>query len=132
MRRVVYIDPETGKRLVFLTNEFDLPAETIAALYRSRWRVELFFKWVKQNLRIKAFFGTSANAVKSQIWISITMYVLAAIMKKRMNLESPLSKILLIFRVRSFERTCLQETLYENDAQKTEVDSCKALPLLDF
>jgi IS4 transposase len=94
MRRVVYIDPETGKRLVFLTNEFDLPAETIAALYRSRWRVELFFKWVKQNLRIKAFFGTSANAVKSQIWISIAMYVLAAIIKKRMNLEAPLSKIL--------------------------------------
>src|ERR1039458_1063071 len=103
MRKIVYIDPEKGKRLVFLTNDFDLPAETVAALYRSRWRVELFFKWIKQNLRIKAFFGTSANAVKAQIWISITMYVLAAIMTKRMNLKAPLSKILLIFRIRRSE-----------------------------
>ena len=132
MRKIVFIDPETGKRLVFLTNEFNLPAETIAALYRSRWRVELFFKWIKQNLRIKAFFGTSANAVKTQIWISITIYVLAAIMKKRLNLKAPLSKILLIFRIRSFERTVLQDALYENDAQKTENDSCKPLTLWDF
>ena len=132
MRKIVYIDPEKGKRLVFLTNDFDLPAETVAALYRSRWRVELFFKWIKQNLRIKAFFGTSANAVKAQIWISITLYVLAALMKKRMNLKAPLSKILLIFRIRSFERSCLQEALYENDALKTEVDSCKPLTLFDF
>ena len=132
MRKIVYIDPEKGKRLVFLTNDFDLPAETVAALYRSRWRVELFFKWIKQNLRIKASFGTSANAVKAQIWISITMYVLAALMKKRMNLKAPLSKILLIFRIRSFERSCLQEALYENDALKTEVDSCKPLTLFDF
>ena len=129
IRKIVYIDPETGKRLVFLTNEFHLSAETIAALYRSRWRVELFFKWIKQNLRIKAFYGTSANAVKSQIWISITMYVLAAIVKKRMNLQAPLSKILLIFRIRSFERTCLQQALYENDAQKTEIESSKQLML---
>lgn len=132
MRKIVFIDPEKGKRLVFLTNELNLPAETIAALYRSRWRVELFFKWIKQNLRLKAFFGTSANAVKTQIWISITMYVLAAIMKKRLNLKAPLSKILLIFRIRSFERTCLQEALYENDALKTEINSCKPLSLFDF
>ena len=132
MRKIVYIDPETGKRLVFLTNEFNLPAETIAALYKSRWRVELFFKWIKQNLRIKAFFGTRANAVKTQIWISITMYVLASIMKKRMNLQAPLSKILLIFRIRSFERTCLLDTLCENDAQKTEIDSCKHLTLFEI
>ncbi len=131
LRKIAFIDPETGKRLVFLTHEFNLPAETIAALYRSRWRVELFFKWIKQNLRIKAFFGTSSNAVKTQIWISITVYVLAAIMKKRMNLKSPLSKILLIFRIRSFERTCLQEALYENDAQKIEIDTCKPLSLFD-
>jgi hypothetical protein len=132
MRKIAYIDPESGKRLVFLTNELTLPAETVAALYRSRWRVELFFKWIKQNLRIKAFFGTSANAVKTQIWISITMYVLAAIMKKRLNLKAPLSKILLIFRIRSFERTCLQDALYENDALKTEIDSYKPLSLFDF
>jgi Transposase DDE domain/Domain of unknown function (DUF4372) len=132
MRRVVYKDPETGKRLVFLTNNFTWAAETIAALYRSRWRVELFFKWIKQNLRIKAFYGTSDNAVKTQIWIAITMYVLAAIMKRRMNLEAPLSQILLLFRVRSFEKTSLQEALYENGLLKKEGDSCKPLTLFDF
>ena len=132
LRRIVYIDPETGKRLVFLTNNFELPAETIAALYRSRWKVELFFKWIKQNLRIKAFYGTSENAVKTQIWIAITMYVLAAIIKKRMNLEAPLSKILLIFRIHSFEKTPLREALYENGLLKKEIDSCNQLTLFDF
>ena len=132
MRRIVYVDPESKKKLVFLTNHFELSAETIAALYRSRWKVELFFKWVKQNLRIKAFFGNSENAVKTQIWIAITMYVLAAIMKKRMNLEAPLSKILLVFRIHSFEKTPLQEALYENGLLKKECDSCKQLLLFDF
>jgi len=132
LRRIVYIDPESGKRLVFLTNNFELPAETIAALYRSRWKVELFFKWIKQNLRIKAFFGTSANAVKTQIWIAITMYVLAAIMKKQMNLEAPLSKILLIFRIHSFEKTPLHDALYENGLLEKEAASCKQLSLFDF
>lgn len=132
LRRIVYIDPETAKRLVFITNNVELPAETIAALYRSRWKVELFFKWIKQNLRIKVFFGTSANAVKTQIWIAITMYVLAAIMKKRMNLEAPLSKILLIFRIHSFEKTPLQDALYENGLLEKEADSCKQLSLFDF
>ncbi len=132
MRRIVFIDPETGKRLVFLTNNFDLPAETIAALYRARWKVELFFKWIKQNLRIKAFYGISENAVKTQIWIAITMYVLAAIVKKRMNLEAPLSKILLIFRIHSFEKTPLLEALYENGLVKKEARSCNQLPLFDF
>ena len=132
LRRIVYIDPETGKRLVFLTNNFELPAETIAALYRSRWKVELFFKWIKQNLRIKAFYGTIENAVKTQIWIAITMYVLAAIIKKRMNLEAPLSKILLIFRIHSFEKTPLWEALYENGLLKKEIDSCNQLSLFDF
>jgi transposase len=132
MRRIVYIDPETGKRLVFLTNHFELSAQTIAALYRSRWTVELFFKWVKQNLRIKAFFGNSENAVKTQIWIAITMYVLAAIMKKQMNLEAPLSKIMLIFRIHSFEKTPLQDALYENGLLKKEQSSCKQLSLFDF
>ena len=129
LRRIVFIDPETAKRLVFLTNHFELPAATIAGLYRSRWKVELFFKWIKQNLRIKAFFGTSANAVKTQIWITITMYVLAAIMKKRLKLESPLSKILLIFRIHSFEKTPLQDALYENGLLKKETGSCKQLML---
>jgi transposase len=131
LRRIVFIDPETAKRLVFLTNNFELPAATIAGLYRSRWKVELFFKWIKQNLRIKAFFGTSANAVKTQIWIAITMYVLAAIMKKRMKLEAPLSKILLIFRIHSFEKTPLQDALYENGLLKKETGSCNQLSLFN-
>src|SRR6478672_432270 len=87
LRRVRYVDPETGKRLVFLTNNFALPAETIAALYKKRWQVELFFKWIKQNLRIKHFFGTSENAVKTQIWIAVCVYVLAAMIKKELGLE---------------------------------------------
>jgi transposase len=132
LRRIVYIDPENGKRLVFLTNHFELSAETIAALYRSRWKVELFFKWVKQNLRIKAFYGTTENAVKTQIWIAITMYVLAAVIKRRMNLEAPLSQILLIFRTSLFEKTPLSEILYGNELLKKENEHCKPLPLLDF
>ena len=85
LRRIVYVDPETGKRYVFLTNHFELPALTIAQLYKRRWQVELFFKWIKQHLRIKAFFGTSDNAVRTQIWIAISVYVLVAIVKKRLR-----------------------------------------------
>jgi IS4 transposase len=86
LRRVRFKDPTTGKRLVFLTNNFILPAFTITELYRCRWQVELFFKWIKQHLRIKVFFGTSENAVKTQIWIAVSVYVLVAIVKKRLNL----------------------------------------------
>ena len=87
LRRIRFKDPETAKTLVFLTNHFKLPALTICALYKSRWQVELFFKWIKQHLRIKRFFGTSENAVKSQIWIAVSVYVLIAIIKKRLNLD---------------------------------------------
>jgi IS4 transposase len=87
LRRVAYRDPEDGKVLVFLTNNFDLPAEVIAQLYKLRWRVELFFKWIKQNLRIKHFFGTTANAVKTQVWIAICVYVLVAIIRKELQLD---------------------------------------------
>jgi hypothetical protein len=87
LRRIRFKDPETGKKLVFLTNQFVLPAPTICALYKSRWQVELFFKWIKQHLRIKRFYGTSENAVKTQIWIAVSVYVLVAIVKKRLNLE---------------------------------------------
>ena len=87
-RRVSYTDPESGKSLVFLTNNFDLPALTIAQLYKCRWRVELFFKWVKQNLRIKHFFGTSDNAVKTQVWIAVCVYVLVAILRKELEIGS--------------------------------------------
>lgn len=105
IRRIVYRDPETKKRLVFLTNNFSLAAKTIAALYKSRWRIEIFFKWIKQHLRIKAFFGTSENAVRSQIWIAVTTYVLIAIIKRRLDLQQSLYTILQILSTSIFEKT---------------------------
>jgi len=116
-RRVSYQDPETGKFLVFLTNNFDLPALTIAQLYKSRWRVELFFKWVKQNLRIKHFFGTSDNAVKTQIWIAICVYVLVAIVRKELELELSLSQILQVLSVNTFEQVPLAELVAKPASQ---------------
>lgn len=98
LRRVTFRDPDDGKVLVFLTNNFDLPAEVIAQLYKSRWRVELFFKWIKQNLRIKHFFGTSDNAVKTQVWIAICVYVLVAIIRKELHIDLSLSQIRLYSR----------------------------------
>lgn len=119
LRRIRYYDPETGKRLVFLTNNFTLPAATIAALYKKRWAVELFFKWIKQNLRIKHFYGTSENAVKTQIWISVTVYVLVAIIKKQLQLEISLYTFLQILSVRPFEKTPISQAFlapdYETD-----------------
>jgi Domain of unknown function (DUF4372)/Transposase DDE domain len=111
LRRIRFRDPESGKRLVFLTNNFALPALTITQLYRMRWQVELFFKWVKQHLRIKAFFGTSENAVKSQIWIAVSVYVLVAIVRKRLNLSASLYEILQILSLTMFERTPLDQLL---------------------
>jgi hypothetical protein len=123
LRRIVFIDPETGKRLVFLTNCFHLSALTIAALYKCRWQVELFFKWIKQHLRIKAFFGTSENAVKTQIWIAISVYVLVAILKKRLRLDLSLYTILQILSVTQFEKVpllqVLTETGYRTETPKT-------------
>ncbi len=116
-RRVSYQDPETGKFLVFLTNNFDLPALTIAQLYKSRWRVELFFKWVKQNLRIKHFFGTSDNAVKTQIWIAICVFVLVAIVRKELELELSLSQILQVLSVNTFEQVPLAELVAKTASQ---------------
>jgi hypothetical protein len=110
LRRVRIKDDE-GKTLVFLTNNTDLPARTIADLYRCRWQVELFFKWIKQHLRIKSFFGTSENAVKSQIWIAVSVYVLVAILKKRLNLSASLYEILQILSLTMFERTPLDQLL---------------------
>src|SRR5271170_3495426 len=94
LRRIRLHDPETAKTLIFLTNNFTIPAPTICALYKSRWQVELFFKWIKQHLRIKRFFGTSENAVKTQIWIAVSVYVLVAIVKKRLNLDASLYTLL--------------------------------------
>jgi hypothetical protein len=104
LRRIRFKDPETGKTLVFLTNHFQLPPLTICALYKSRWQVELFFKWIKQHLRIKRFFGTSENAVKTQIWIAVSVYVLIAIIKKRLNLDVSLHTLLQILSVTVFEK----------------------------
>jgi hypothetical protein len=118
LRRVKYRDPETNKVLVFLTNNFELPAKTIADLYKQRWQVELFFKWIKQNLRIKTFYGTSENAVKAQVWIAVSVYVLVAIMKKRLKIEASLYTILQVLSVTIFERMPLLQVLtsygYEN------------------
>ena len=122
LRRVSYRDPESGKALVFLTNNFDLPALTIAQLYKCRWRVELFFKWVKQNLRIKHFFGTSDNAVKTQVWIAICVYVLVAIVRKELRLELSLSHILQVLSVNVFEQVPLAE-LVTKTASRNETST---------
>jgi transposase len=119
LRRVKYYDAETDKNFVFLTNNFLLPAFTIAQLYKQRWQVELFFKWIKQHLRIKSFFGTSVNAVKTQIWIAISVYLIVAIIKKRMNIQESLYTILQVLSVSLFERTSMFQLLtfydYTND-----------------
>jgi IS4 transposase len=113
LRRVSFCDPETGKRLVFLTNNFTLSAEMIAALYKKRWAVELFFQWVRQNLRIKHFYGTSENAVKTQIWIAVCVYVLAAIIRIELALNVSLYTFLQILSVHSFEKVPLAQALFD-------------------
>lgn len=115
LRRIRYFDSVTKKRLVFLTNNFDLPASTIAQLYKCRWQVELFFKWIKQHLRIKAFYGTTENAVKTQIWVAISIYVLVAIVKKRLKLDRSLYSILQILSVSLFEKTPILQVLSATD-----------------
>ena len=114
LRRIRLLDLETHKRLIFLTNQFDLPALTIARLYKSRWQIELFFKWIKQHLRIKAFYGTSENAVKTQIWIAIATYLIVAILKKELRLEQSLYTILQVLSVSLFERIPLQDAISEH------------------
>ena len=111
LRRIRFKDPESGKTLVFLSNNFTLPAATICALYKSRWQVELFFKWIKQHLRIKRFYGATENAVKSQIWIAVSVYVLVAIIKKRLNLDASLYTLLQILSVTLFEKMPIQQAL---------------------
>lgn len=122
LRRVKYHDAETDKTLVFLTNNFTLPPLTIARLYRSRWQVELFFKWIKQNLRIKTFYGTSENAVKTQIWIAVSVYVIVAIMKKQLNIKASLYTILQVLSVSAFDRTDLIQLLTEADCKDNNTD----------
>ena len=132
LRRIRYNDPQTGKRLCFLTNDFTLPALTIARLYKARWQVEVFFKWIKQHLRIKAFYGTSENAVKTQLWIAVSVYVLVAIVRKRLQIESSLYTILQILSVSLFEKTELSQALSPAIPRMSELSTCNQLPLFDF
>ena len=115
LRRIRFKDPQTGKTLIFLTNQMTLPALTICALYKSHWQVELFFKWIKQHLRIKKFLGTAENAVKTQIWIAVSVYVLVAVVKKRMNLEASLYSLLQILSITLFEKIPLLHALAHDD-----------------
>jgi hypothetical protein len=131
LRRIRFKDPQTTKTLIFLTNNFVLPAFTITELYRCRWQVELFFKWIKQHLRIKAFFGTSENAVKSQIWIAVSAYVLVAIVKKRLKIPATLYQILQILSLTTFERIPLDQLLARAVSDEIDGDSEKQLLLFE-
>jgi Domain of unknown function (DUF4372)/Transposase DDE domain len=132
LRRIRFRDAETGKTLIFLTNQMALPASTICDLYKSRWQVELFFKWVKQHLRIKRFYGTSENAVKTPIWIAVSVYVLVAIVRKRLNLEAPLYTLLQVFSVTVFEKIEIQ-TAFSRVADSSEyAQDDKQLNLFGF
>lgn len=131
LRRISYRDPESGQGFVFLTNNMTLPARDIARLYKCRWQVELFFKWIKQHLRIKKFYGTSENAVKTQIWIAIAIYVLIAIIKKKLGLERSLYNILQILSVPLFEKTSLLQALSLEAVKEQDNDPCKQLDLFD-
>src|SRR5256884_7688129 len=129
LRRIRYRDALTDQRLVFLTNNFNLPPLTIAELYRSRWQVELFFKWIKQHLRIKNFYGTSENALRTQIWIAISVYVLVAIVKKELHLQGSLYRILQILSVSLFEKTPILEALSFSDYEMQLTTAGKQLIL---
>ena len=131
LRRIKFKDPESGRRLVFLTNNFTLPALTITKLYRLRWQVELFFKWIKQHLRLKAYFGTTENAVKTQIWIAVSVYVLVAIVKKRLNLSASLYEILQILSLTMFERIPLDQLLTLSETEPGSPISANQLNLFE-
>lgn len=132
MRRIHYFDIEKDLRLTFLTNNFLLSALTIAQLYRARWQVELFFRWIKQHLRIKAFYGTSENAVKTQVWVAVSVYVLVAIVKKQLRLELSLYKILQILSVTVFEKTPILEGFSSFTDEFADDQSCMQLNLFNF
>jgi hypothetical protein len=132
LRRVSYLDVETRRRFKFLTNNFALPALTIAQIYKARWQVELFFKWIKQHLRIKAFYGTSENAVKTQIWIAVSVYVLVAIVRKRLGLDASLYQILQILSVTLFEKTPILQALQPSDSEELLTDLPNQLDLFNL
>ena len=132
LRRVSYLDAETNKRLKFLTNNFVLPALTIAQTYKCRWQVELFFRWIKQHLRIKSFFGTSPNAVKTQIWIAVSIYLLVAIVRKRLELRASLYQILQILSVTLFEKVPILQALEASSSQDNLLEDPNQLILFNF
>lgn len=132
LRRISYFDAETDKRLVFLTNNFTLPSLTVVQLYKCRWQIELFFKWIKHYLRIKTFFGTSQNAVKTQIWIAISVYILVAIIKKEQHLELSLGEILQILSITLFEQVPISEVLMKTSSQNKEFQSRNQLLLFEL
>ena len=132
LRRIRFRDAETSKTLVFLTNNFDFPALTIAALYKNRWQVDLFFKWIKQHLRIKQFYGTSENAVKTQIWIAVSVYVLVAIIRKELRVDRSLSEILQILSVTPFEKTPVFQALSTISVPNPESACRNQLKLFDL
>ena len=127
-----YLDLQTSKRFQFLTNNLILPANTIVHIYKARWQVELFFKWIKQHLRIKAFYGISENAVKTQIWIAVSVYVLVAIVRKRLGLEMSLYQILQILSLTLFEKTPILQALQPSDSQEDSRESCNQLNLFNL
>jgi hypothetical protein len=131
LRRIRFKDPESGKTLVFLTNQMTLPALTICALYKARWQVELFFKWIKQHLRIKRFYGTSENAVKTQIWIAVSVYVLVAIVKKELQLDASLYTLLQILSVTLFEKMPVQQAFQGSDYNCETLANCNQLNLFE-
>jgi len=132
LRRIKYVEPETGKTYVFLTNNFELEPQVIADLYKSRWQIELFFKWIKQHLRIKVFYGTSENAVKTQIWIAISVYVLIALVKKKLGLEISLYTFLQILSVSVFEQVDILQLVTNSAGMNTETYTCNQLNLFDL
>jgi hypothetical protein len=132
LRRVSYVDKEHNKRLVFLTNSFDIPAKTVADIYKQRWQVELFFKWIKQHLRIKAFYGTSINAVKSQIWVALCIYLLVAITKKRLGIQCSLYTFLQILEVNLFEKKPIPSLVAEALKQNPEPPDCNQIKLFNY
>lgn len=132
LRRIRYVDPETAKRLVFLTNHFGLAPLTVAQLYRSRWRVELFFRWIKQHLRIKAFYGHSENAVRTQIWTAVAVYVLVAIVRKRLRLGISLYTFLQVLSVNLFEKTPILQAFQHAEDHNLSLPSPNQLNLFHF
>ena len=132
LRRIRFRDPETGNHLVFLTNQFTLPAAIICALYKSRWQVELFFKWIKQHLRIKKFYGTSENAVKTQIWIAVSVYVLVAIIRKRLKLGVSLYTLMQVFSVTAFEKATIESVILQTTDSSEHVPNDNQLNLSSY